>query len=59
MSGLAKPRKWRNNDTLNGKVNAMVNSLETITFHHHHYVRKTGLKKAIKKLISEAEQSIK
>lgn len=34
-------------------VNTMVNSLETITYYKHHYVRKTGLKKAIKQLIQD------
>jgi hypothetical protein len=32
-------------------INEMVNQLETITYHKHHYVRKTGLKKAIKQAI--------
>jgi hypothetical protein len=36
-----------------GKVNRMVNELETITYYKHHYVRKTGLKKKIKQLIQE------
>lgn len=37
----------------NAKVNRMVNELETITYYKHHYVRKTGLKKAIKALLAE------
>lgn len=37
---------------LNGEVKHLVNSLETITYYKHHYVRKTGLKKAIKQLIN-------
>jgi hypothetical protein len=42
-----------------GKVNKMVNDLETITYYKHHYVRKAGLKKKIKELIKEAEQAAK
>lgn len=37
----------------NAKVNRMVNELETITYYKHHYVRKTGLKKAIKALLAD------
>lgn len=37
----------------NAKVNRTVNELETITYYKHHYVRKTGLKKAIKALLAE------
>lgn len=37
----------------NRKVNDLVNSLETITYYKHHYVRKTGLKRAIKQLLAE------
>lgn len=37
----------------NKQVNQLINSLETITYYKHHYVRKTGLKKAIKKLYYE------
>lgn len=43
----------------NKQVNDMVNSLETITYYKHHYVRKTGLKRKIKDLIIQARiQSI-
>lgn len=38
----------------NKQVNDMVNSLETITYYKHHYVRKTGLKRKIKDLIIQA-----
>lgn len=38
----------------------MVDGLETITYYKHHYVRKTGLKREIKKLflktLTETEQ---
>lgn len=37
----------------NTRVKDMVNELETITYYKHHYVRKTGLKKAIKALLAE------
>lgn len=40
---------------LNKKINDLVNSLEIITYYKHHYVRKTGLKKAIKKFIKEED----
>ena len=33
---------------LSKAINAKINELETITYHKHHYVRKTGLKRAIK-----------
>jgi hypothetical protein len=33
------------------KINDLVNSAETITYYKHHYIRKTGLKKAIKNLV--------
>lgn len=36
------------------KVKELVNNLETITYYKHHYVRKTGLKRAIKQLLLEA-----
>jgi hypothetical protein len=36
------------------EVRDMVDGLETITYYKHHYVRKTGLKREIKKLISKA-----
>lgn len=39
---------------MNKRVNQAINELETITYYKHHYVRKTGLKKAIKELMSEA-----
>lgn len=37
----------------NALVNRTINNLETITYHKHHYVRKTGLKKIVKKLVHE------
>ena len=37
----------------NKRVNQMVNSLETITYYKHHYVRKTGLKRKIKELLAK------
>lgn len=35
------------------RINEIINELETITHFKHHYVRKTGLKKAIKETINE------
>lgn len=37
----------------NKKVNDLVNSVETITYYKHHYIRKTGLKRRIKELLAE------
>lgn len=34
-------------------VNRSVNEIETITYHKHHYVRKTGIKKLIKQLLAQ------
>ena len=35
-----------------GELNQLINGLETITYYGHHYVRKTGLKKALKDYIN-------
>ena len=42
-----------------GSINRLVNSVETITYHKHHYVRKTGLKTALKLYLSTPTQSLK
>ena len=42
-----------------GSINRLVNSVETITYHKHHYVRKTGLKTALKLYLSTPTQALK
>lgn len=42
-----------NKYTIAKRVNDTVNEIETITYHKHHYVRKTGLKKIIKDIVAE------
>lgn len=41
------------NAEINKLVNQLVNELETITYYHHHYVRKSGLKKRLKRLLKD------
>lgn len=40
-------------------VRDLINSLETITYYKHHYVRKTGLKREIKAMLANYKRQYK